>query len=142
MLPFRSRSVWSVQRSLQERCLNRVDTWWLVKVSFESCSFQITVVRFISQISLLISINLLYFFYVTFEFDCTLTCDQASLFFRGRKEKKRTPDRRLMVRRHNRFLSKCLDIVTKNERIFVRLLHVPLVYLFNLACIYREVLSP
>ena len=31
----------------------------------------------------------LFFFYVTFEFDCTLTCDQVSLFFvAGRKKKK------------------------------------------------------
>ena len=41
---FRSKSVLSVQRSQQERCLNRVDTWWLVKVRFVTfCSFQITV---------------------------------------------------------------------------------------------------
>ena len=30
---FRSKSVSSVQKRLQERCLNPVDTWWPVKVS-------------------------------------------------------------------------------------------------------------
>lgn len=41
---FRSKSVLSAQRSQQERCLSRVDTWWLVKVSFVTFySFQITI---------------------------------------------------------------------------------------------------